>query len=102
MISDTLSNAAVEIRNYLKHPATTGCYTGETRQRIEKLLAEMDALRIFLDTSPSMQVADFDNPPGNELTELPKTSFQIPEEPDIKPNPELKRSSRPSFFEDDK
>jgi hypothetical protein len=54
MISDTLLKSAKEIRNYLKNPNTGRAYTGETRKRIEKLLTEMDAIRMLpgLDTPP--------------------------------------------------
>lgn len=47
MISDTLSQAAAEIRQYLAgHPATYA----EQREDIDALLIRMDALRIELDT----------------------------------------------------
>jgi hypothetical protein len=52
MISDVLSDAAADIRDYLAKPATQDCYQGELRDRINRLLAEMDAVRIYLDTSP--------------------------------------------------
>jgi hypothetical protein len=55
MISDVLSEAIEQIRDYLTNPVYAGVY-GEPaepfRQRIEKLVAEMDEVREILDTPP--------------------------------------------------
>ena len=54
-ISDTLFEAADEIRMYLGRP--DGIYRDlapDMRARIEKLLAEMDAIRIVFDTPPDL------------------------------------------------
>jgi len=52
MISDVLSEAVRDIREYLKPPFG---YTGdpEMMAKITKVIAEMEALRIELDTPPS-------------------------------------------------
>jgi hypothetical protein len=49
MISDVLSDAVKEMRRYL---AESRCYDGEIRSRLEKLVADMDAMRAELDTPP--------------------------------------------------
>jgi hypothetical protein len=48
-IADTLSDAAREIREYLNEPVYADVYTVETRERIEKLVVEMDYVRRLLD-----------------------------------------------------
>lgn len=53
MISDTLSDASGEIKRYLTDEAFAHVYpAGPLRDRIEACLAEMDAIRIILDTPP--------------------------------------------------
>jgi hypothetical protein len=53
MISDVLYEAAHKIRTcYLGNEIYNTLYKGELRKRIEKLLAEMDAMRKELDASP--------------------------------------------------
>lgn len=53
MISDTLSDAVAEIREYLDHDGPfASCYQGPVRERIERLVEEMDAVRRVLDTPP--------------------------------------------------
>ncbi len=53
MISDTLFDARADITRYLADPAFEGVYVDEMRERIERLLDEMDAVRLALDTSPT-------------------------------------------------
>jgi hypothetical protein len=53
MISDVLSDAILQMRGYLEHSATRGCYTGEIRARIIALGNEMEAVRVILDTPPT-------------------------------------------------
>lgn len=73
MISDTLFEAAEEIRNYLTDATFRDAYQGETRARIDRLLDEMRALRLALDAPPDRKVVqpqpddnfyrnDYDNP----------------------------------------
>ena len=52
MISDTLFEAVEEIRRYLKEPVFSTTYTGNLRRQIEKVTAEMEAIRILLDMPP--------------------------------------------------
>lgn len=53
MISDTLSDASAEIREYLSNPATARCYTEpEVRKEIDGVLEHMDRVRKLLDTPP--------------------------------------------------
>lgn len=52
MISDVLSEAAQEIRNYLHDETFAQIYTDELRARIEELVRDMDAIRVSLDTPP--------------------------------------------------
>ena len=56
-ISDVLSESAAEIRQYMREQP--GAY-GPYRQRIDRLLADMDTLRIQLDTPP------LDHPAGEQ------------------------------------
>lgn len=49
-VSDVLSESVELINFYLKPPSL---YEGEMRERIEKLVAEMTAIREELDTPPS-------------------------------------------------
>lgn len=59
MISDVLSDAVAEIREYLDHKSPfPSCYQGPVRERIERLVAEMEAVRIVLDTPPSAAVVE--------------------------------------------
>ena len=61
MISDALSSAANEVRNYLRdYPQV---YAG-TRQRLERLVNEMDEVRSILDISPALQTLS--NPTSTE------------------------------------
>jgi hypothetical protein len=53
MISDTLSDAASEIRRYLNDETFARHYTGQTRTEIETLVAEMDRTRVILDAPPT-------------------------------------------------
>lgn len=50
MISDTLSDAANEIRGYLAYPGTAAAYGGPLRSRILRLLVEMGEVQRILDT----------------------------------------------------
>lgn len=52
MISDTLSDAAHNIRRYLREKPEM---YAEIANEIEALLAEMDRIRIILDTPPREQ-----------------------------------------------
>jgi hypothetical protein len=49
MISDVLSDAAFKIRRY--QAEMPDCYE-QSRDRIDKILAAMDALRVFFDAPP--------------------------------------------------
>lgn len=51
-ISDILSDSACEIREWLE--SRPGAYA-DWRPRLEKLLSEMDSIRIELDTPPSAE-----------------------------------------------
>jgi hypothetical protein len=51
MISDTLSEAGDEIRRYLDEMPEV--YSGEMREKIERLLLNMDAIRSELDAPPA-------------------------------------------------
>jgi hypothetical protein len=53
MISDTLHDAAEDIRRTLADPVMGGAYDSPMRERINALLAEMDAIRRDLDTPPA-------------------------------------------------
>ena len=55
MISDVLSEAVADIRDYLADPITADCYT-TVRGRIDALVADMEAVRVILDTPPVMAV----------------------------------------------
>ena len=56
MISDVLSEAAVEIRQYLDSENTKQCYTGSIRNEIESLLSAMDDVRKKLDSPPDQDL----------------------------------------------
>lgn len=61
MISDILSDAAAQIRDYQQRmPA---CYDALT-ERIDAVLAHMDALRIALDTLPDRPTVRSERPPA--------------------------------------
>lgn len=49
MVSDVLSEAAHDIREYLR---TMPQVYASIRPELERLLSEMDSIRIFLDTPP--------------------------------------------------
>jgi hypothetical protein len=51
MISDVLSEACDQIRAYLDNPVFAGAYSGD-RDQIERVLAQMEALRVILDALP--------------------------------------------------
>jgi|GEM_PF-1242339 len=50
MISDTLSEAVVDIRRYLDEPVFADVYTGDIRRHIENTVSTMEATRVMLDT----------------------------------------------------
>ena len=50
MVSDTLSDAAHDIREYLRRMPDV--YEGKTRDEIQTLLTHMDRVRVKLDTPP--------------------------------------------------
>ena len=50
MISDVLSDTVAEMRRYLAE--FPECYDGEVRPHLDKLIADMEAMRIKLDTPP--------------------------------------------------
>lgn len=52
MISDVLFESVEEIRRYLSDPAFRQAYVGEDRKEIEALVAQMEGIRIKLDTPP--------------------------------------------------
>lgn len=53
MISDTLSDGAAAIREYLAHEGTKDCYRDPAiKAEIDQVLAAMDALREKLDAPP--------------------------------------------------
>jgi hypothetical protein len=52
MISDVLFEALDDIRGYLDDPTFAGTYSGVLRAEIERVLAEMEALRQSLDRPP--------------------------------------------------
>jgi hypothetical protein len=53
MISDTLSDAADELKHYLHDEAFADTYCDPSfRSRMFKLIAEMDLIRMELDTPP--------------------------------------------------
>lgn len=52
MISDVLSSTEIDIQEYLDHEGTRDCYQGAMRERVERLVAEMAAIREILDTPP--------------------------------------------------
>lgn len=58
MISDTLSDAVGEIKRYLYEKPFTNSYQGPIRVRIENLVKEMEAVRIYLDTPHDMRDED--------------------------------------------
>jgi hypothetical protein len=49
MVSDALADACEQIRDYLDDPMYAQMYSGKLRDEIERVLAEMEALRIMLD-----------------------------------------------------
>jgi hypothetical protein len=49
MISDVLSDASADIKEYLDNPVYDEWYDHETRDEIEAVVAAMDALRHKLD-----------------------------------------------------
>lgn len=52
MVSDVLVEAVDGLNRYLKEPTFRNVYAGKTRKRIETLIADMEALRVELDTLP--------------------------------------------------
>lgn len=56
MISDIFSETVAATREYLDDADT--CYTGPIRERIEAAIAELDAIRVILDTPPLMFIED--------------------------------------------
>ena len=52
MISDVLSYAAAELRNYLSNPDFQEFYNNSHRARIEALIVEMDAICALPESSP--------------------------------------------------
>ena len=58
MISDVLSDAASDIRDYLDHPVTGECYGSAIRGDIQHVLDQMDRVRRLLDTPPASQPTD--------------------------------------------
>lgn len=53
MISDTLFEASEEVKRYLADEVFALAYQpGPLRDRIEAMVAEMDTIRIILDTPP--------------------------------------------------
>ncbi len=76
MISDTLSSTATEIRIYLfRYPQA---YVEGTRQRLEKLVDEMDSIRRTLDMAPGLQALT--NPVNPDLGEAePALLMPMPE-----------------------
>ena len=58
MISDTLFECVCEIRQYLESEVYSDIYTGKMRSRIETLVAEAEAIRVLLDTPPSVLLPD--------------------------------------------
>ena len=53
MISDTLSDACHQIREYLEDPVYSAMYSGKLRDEIERVVGEMDRLRAKLDLPPA-------------------------------------------------
>jgi hypothetical protein len=53
MISDVLSDAVDRIREYLDDPVYATVYSGELRERIERLVQQMDRIRAELDLPPT-------------------------------------------------
>ncbi|NDF00522.1 MAG: hypothetical protein EB034_19975 [Verrucomicrobia bacterium] len=51
MISDVLSEAIHDMREYLSHPGTAAAYQS-LRPRLELLIADMETMRVTLDTPP--------------------------------------------------
>jgi hypothetical protein len=47
MISDVLAHATTELRGYLNSLDLQEVYSGALRQRLEWLIAEMDAIRVL-------------------------------------------------------
>jgi hypothetical protein len=52
MISDALADACRQIRSYLGDPLYAEMYSGNLRNEIERVLAEMEGLRVTLDAPP--------------------------------------------------
>jgi hypothetical protein len=63
MISDVLSEASRQIREYLDDPTYSQTYRGKLRLDIERVMAAMESLRAKLDRPP----ADIDD--GGERSE---------------------------------
>jgi hypothetical protein len=61
MISDVLSDAYDQIREYLDSPEFDDTYSGSLREEIERLVREMDRIRALLDRPP---VPDSPTPEG--------------------------------------
>jgi hypothetical protein len=53
MISDVLSDAAEQIREYLRDPAFSKTYSGPLQHQVERVVEEMDKLRANLDRFPT-------------------------------------------------
>jgi hypothetical protein len=53
MISDVLSEAHQNIRNYLDDPIFAEAYSGELRAEIERVMDAIEALREKLDQPPA-------------------------------------------------
>jgi hypothetical protein len=53
MISDVLSEACHQIREYLEDPVYNDMYSGKLRDEIERIVSEMDRLRAKLDQPPA-------------------------------------------------
>jgi hypothetical protein len=56
MISDVLSRAVVELREYLNGESFSGNYSGKVRERIKNLVQEMDSVRVQPDTAPRREL----------------------------------------------
>lgn len=60
MISDVLSDAVDQIREYLTDPVFAEAYSGKVRVKIERVVEKMEELRAELDQHPT---------PGSRLPE---------------------------------
>jgi hypothetical protein len=65
MISDVLSDAVAQIKDYQEHPGTKDCYTG-IEAEIANVLFVMDSLRMILDLPP-MGDPNIAKPVGNVM-----------------------------------